>query len=1006
MDSPTWSRLPTLVAKLAALDQSPILSIWVDQDGIVGYVNNKLCKTFGFEQKELLSEQITRLAPSLKIDRWKTEWWSILKQDRQILSFPVSWQNRSGESLKYPTGVSLVEASDLEFAQFSIWPESLYFEIQEDKSSTSENSLLDDLGVSVCVLNRLGDITYANPAMCVMLAGSKADLIGQSFLQILALGENNLHFVWECLHEKRTETEFKFTNSEGVSFQIRMNVVVKESQQLVSFIDITEQKRIGAELEMRNASHERLASNIPGFIYTFRLTPEGVMSFPYASQGCRDIFGVDPADVVDDATPIAETIHPDFQQQFLDSVLESARTMRPWNFEARLNTVEGEWKWFHAASRPELQINGDIVWEGLVMDISAPKKIEAELAVAKESAEASAQARAEFLANMSHEIRTPLNGIIGLTRLVVKTELDSAQRDTLTKVQTSSELLLGIINGVLDFSKIESGKLKIEQVNFQLESVLQHVGYLLEPKAAEKGLEFLIRSDSNIPHDLIGDPLRLEQILINLCNNAIKFTEHGEVILLVESVDSTEAETRLKFLVKDTGIGLTKDQQTKIFDSFTQADASTTRQYGGTGLGLTICKHLTGLMGGEISVNSELGEGSEFSFLISFSIDGNAALQPLVKDCTGDTDFRGLRVLIAEDNTINQEVAQRTLESEGIIVEIVADGQQAVERIMKNSDRYDMVFMDLQMPEMDGFEATRIIRSEKRFDRLPIIAMTAHAMESEKIKCEQAGMQGHVGKPIDPEHLFSTIARWTAKREKDLQQDASLESENPKLNTQCKSPHIESLSTVDINSALKMLAGNEQALIQLLQRFYFENHNLVDRLTSSISEGSYSQAADLAHQVKGVAGNLRIVRIYETISELEKLLCTGSDNDYSGLLIVIEEEVQRFKDEMRLLGFVPDTKEPEDSAWVDWYDDSTALDQEKVMLALGQLIDNLDSNNLKAETCLQELLYLFNGLFGETGKTLSDQVAGLDYKDAAKTARLLHAKLSSEFKDVQNLIHK
>ncbi len=361
----------------------------------------------------------------------------------------------------------------------------------------------------------------------------------------------------------------------------------------------------------------------------------------------------------------------------------------------------------------------------MVSDISQLKKAEEETTKAKlaaenwaKEAEQATKAKGDFLANMSHEIRTPMNAIIGMSHLALKTDLTPKQQDYIGKVQSSSNALLGIINDILDFSKIDAGKLDMESVPFHLEDVFDNLATLVNLKAEEKGLKLSFEVSDEVPTGLVGDPLRLGQILINLGNNAVKFTEKGGIVVGVSPVAVTEEKAELQFSVRDSGIGLTEEQRGKLFQAFSQADTSTTRKYGGTGLGLTISKKLSEMMDGKIWVESEPGVGSTFIFTAVFGrhSEKREEVSRTKGDVQGLQNIRGARILLAEDNEINQQVAQEILEQAALVVDIANDGKEALEMAQKNP--YDVILMDIQMPEMNGFEATREIRKWEEEEQL------------------------------------------------------------------------------------------------------------------------------------------------------------------------------------------------------------------------------------------------------------------------------------------------
>ena len=405
------------------------------------------------------------------------------------------------------------------------------------------------------------------------------------------------------------------------------------------------------------------------------------------------------------------------------------------------------------------QINSELQ----VMTADLDRKVRertSELLSAKSIAEEASRAKSEFLANMSHEIRTPMNGIIGMTDLALMTPLTDTQRDYLQTVHDSAESLLVIINDILDFSKIEAGKLEIVAVDFSLRTLLGDTLKPMSVRAEQKKLRLTVDVSADVPDGLVGDPVRLRQVLVNLVSNAIKFTDKGEILVrVVHDMESAPGHgAALHFSVVDTGIGIPVDKQVAIFQAFTQADGSTTRLYGGTGLGLSISWQLVSLMGGQIQVESTPGRGSAFYFSISLPLAAvPVAPKPAPQPVLPVVDTKPLRVLVAEDNLVNRTLAEHLLRRRGHQPVMVVNGREAVEALGKES--IDLVLMDLQMPEMDGFEATAAIRARERGTglRIPIVALTAHAMEGDRQRCLDADMDGYVSKPIDPGELFAVI---------------------------------------------------------------------------------------------------------------------------------------------------------------------------------------------------------------------------------------------------------
>ena len=397
---------------------------------------------------------------------------------------------------------------------------------------------------------------------------------------------------------------------------------------------------------------------------------------------------------------------------------------------------------------------------------------EQKLILAKELAEDSSRTKSEFLANMSHEIRTPMNGIIGITNLALRNETSDMQRAYLQKIDQSAKSLLRIINDILDFSKVEAGKLEVEKSEFRVDAVINDIRNITSLSFSQKGILLITDISKDIDFNLIGDSLRLQQVLLNITSNAIKFTNKGQVTISVSISKIVEGTVELLFAVKDTGIGMTEEQISKVFDAFGQADSSTSRKYGGTGLGLAICKALVELLGGSIWAQSVPDVGSTFYFTAVFETVSAREL-PHVENVDYNEfsipqEYLGARLLLVEDNEINQLIANEILVSAGFAIDIAGNGEEALEKVMKNG--YDLILMDIQMPEMDGLTATSIIRSDDRYKHIPIVAMTANAMQGDRERSIEAGMNDHVTKPLNPRLLLETICNWLERSKTALYQ--------------------------------------------------------------------------------------------------------------------------------------------------------------------------------------------------------------------------------------------
>ena len=752
----------------------------------------------------------------------------------------------------------------------------------------------NNANTGMCIVDLQGNLVQVNDKMCEIFGYGLRELESMTVNDLAypedrALSPEFIHGAIQGGEDSVTfEKRYRHRNGQLIHGFVASSLVRDSQGEPRYFIsqvqDITQRKQAEERLRISEERHRLLADNANDNLWTMGLDH----LFTYMSPSIEKLRGYTPAETM--AQSLDEIFAPDsltFALEYLarlDAGVRDGVPVEIFRRELELLCKDGSTYWIEMIASPLLDADGRIVeLVGVGRDINRRKLNEHELQAARYAAESANRAKSEFLANMSHEIRTPLNAVLGLAQLLEMEPLSTEQLVMVQRISGSGRSLLGILNDVLDFSKIEAGQLRIESAPFSLPPLLEQLDNLLGGTAGSKGIVLRMESSGAFSGGLLGDTLRLEQILLNLVGNAIKFTEQGEVLVAVQPLEITDTTARLRFQVRDTGVGIDPEVLSILFNPFVQADGSITRRFGGTGLGLSICKRLVELMGGVIGVESREGAGSTFWFELPFlrTADGvEAPVKPPRKAVSGRMRLAGRKVLVVDDSEINQVVVARALALEGAQIELASNGQQALDLLGDDSRRFDAVLMDVQMPVMDGLTATRALR--RRFDSaaLPVIAFTAGVLREERQRAQDAGVNDFLPKPVDLEEMVAVLLRWSSpaaeKEPVSVAEGAPSPGEDSSLQ--------EYPAGIDVARGVAALHGDENFYRKLIREFVRTHGEDEVAIRGALDAGNLLRASQLAHALRGVAGNLAFPLVQRIATELDAYL--KSDQRDSAVLLL------------------------------------------------------------------------------------------------------------------------